>query len=179
METLKYKDYEGSAELDMTRGVCRGKILCIEDLVTYESKLPANLQKEFQAAVDDYIETCAALGREAQKPFKGVFNVRVSPTLHKAAVQRAIAENVKLNDVVVRALDAFLNAHVDVNNHVETRNYYITEGVLQDFIATASDKSNQQFVYEESVTATGGITAVQTINIVPGKKVIKDASTRH
>jgi hypothetical protein len=35
MDILKYKDYEGTAELDMSRGVCRGKILFINDLVTY------------------------------------------------------------------------------------------------------------------------------------------------
>ena len=34
MDILKYKDYEGTAELDMSRGVCRGKILFINDLVT-------------------------------------------------------------------------------------------------------------------------------------------------
>lgn len=66
MDILKYKDYEGTAELDMTRGVCRGKILFIADLVTYESESPAGLQKEFESAVDDYLETCVALGKEAQ-----------------------------------------------------------------------------------------------------------------
>ena len=38
----------------MTRSVCRGKILFIDDLVTYEAASPATLQKEFEAAVDDY-----------------------------------------------------------------------------------------------------------------------------
>ena len=81
MDILTYKDYEGTAELDMTRGVCRGKILFINDLVTYESTSPAKLQKEFEAAVDDYFETCEALGRKPQKSLKGQFNVRISPTL--------------------------------------------------------------------------------------------------
>ena len=40
----------------MTRSVCRGKILFIDDLVTYEAASPAKLQKEFEAAVDDYLE---------------------------------------------------------------------------------------------------------------------------
>ncbi len=61
MDVLKYKDYEGTAELDMERKVCRGKILFIDDLVTYEADTPAKLQHEFEAAVDDYIETCSSL----------------------------------------------------------------------------------------------------------------------
>lgn len=108
MSILKYKDYEGTAELDMSREVCRGKILFINDLVVYEAATPAQLQTEFEAAVDDYLETCKSLGREPQKPLKGQFNVRMPPALHRAVALRAAEENASLNDVVVRAVDAFL-----------------------------------------------------------------------
>lgn len=109
LDILKYKEYEGSAELDMGRGVCRGRILFINDLVTYEAATPSQLQAEFEAAVDDYLETCSSLGRDPQKPLKGLFNVRMPPALHKAATLRAAQENASLNDVVVRAVDAFIN----------------------------------------------------------------------
>lgn len=118
MDILKYKGYEGTAELDMSRGVCRGKILFINDLVTYESNVPAELQKEFEAAVDDYLETCADLGREPAKPFKGLFNVRVPPELHRSAALRAAEDGVSLNDVVVKALDSYLCISAEVNHHV-------------------------------------------------------------
>jgi predicted HicB family RNase H-like nuclease len=109
LNILKYKQYEGSAELDMGRGVCRGRILFINDLVTYEAVTPAQLQAEFEAAVDDYLETCSSLGRDPQKPLKGLFNVRMPPALHRAATLRAAQENASLNDVVVRAVNAFIN----------------------------------------------------------------------
>src|SRR5579862_4890416 len=108
MDTLKYLDYEGTAELEMSRHVCRGKILFIDDLVTYEAATPDRLEEEFQRAVDDYIATCGQLGRQPKKPLKGLFNVRVPPELHKAAVLRAKHDDVGLNDVVVRALQSFL-----------------------------------------------------------------------
>lgn len=154
MDILKYKDYEGTAELDMTRGVCRGKILFINDLVTYEAALPAKLQKEFEAAVDDYIETCEALGREPQKPLKGQFNVRIPQALHKASVLRAMADNVSLNDVVVRALDVFVNAKVDVN-HVETRNYYFGTGEFQKVVASTSDDRTHVLISGGTAFASG------------------------
>ncbi len=116
MDILKYKDYEGTAELDMSRGVCRGKILFINDLVTYEAATPAQLQTAFKAAVDDYLETCKSLQREPQRPLKGLFNVRMPPALHKAASLRAAEENASLNDVVVRAVDTFLNAATAVRS---------------------------------------------------------------
>jgi predicted HicB family RNase H-like nuclease len=121
MDILKYKDYEGTAQLDMSRKVCRGKILFIDDLVTYEAQSPAELQRAFEAAVDDYLDTCAALGRAPRMPLRGLFNVRVPPALHRGAVLRATADGVSLNEVVVRALDAYVNAVSVVNNHVEVR----------------------------------------------------------
>ncbi len=60
----------------MDQGVCRGKILFIKDLVAYEAEPPAKLKKEFEAAVDDYIETCRQLGRVPQEPLRGQFNTR-------------------------------------------------------------------------------------------------------
>lgn len=113
MDILKYKDYEGTAELDMTRGVCRGRILFIDDLVTYESATPSGLQGEFERAVDDYLDTCRTLKRNPGKTLKGQFNVRVPPELHKLAATRALQDNVGLNDVVVRALRSFLSVSVD------------------------------------------------------------------
>ncbi len=57
MDILKYKGYEGTSELDMEQKVCRGKILFINDLVTYKAESPKELHQEFESAVDDYLET--------------------------------------------------------------------------------------------------------------------------
>lgn len=108
MNILKYKGYEGSAELDVARGVCRGKLLFISDLVTYESSSIPALQKEFEAAVDDYIDTCTALGRTAQPGLKGQFNVRVPAQLHRDLSLRAIQDKVSLNEVVNQACSAYV-----------------------------------------------------------------------
>lgn len=140
MDILKYKDYEGTAELDMARQVCRGKILFIDDLVTYEAASPAELQTEFEAAVDDYIDTCATLGREPQKPLRGQFNVRIPPALHKAAALRALADNVSLNDVAVRALDAFVNIHAVVNHNVRVT-LNIPEESMKTLVSSASTQT--------------------------------------
>jgi len=66
MNRLTFKSYEGSMELDNERGLYRGKLLFIDDMVTYEATTPAELRTEFEAAVDDYIETCRELGLPPQ-----------------------------------------------------------------------------------------------------------------
>jgi len=140
VDILKYKDYEGTAELDMTRGICRGKVLFIDDLVTYESASPADLQKEFEAAVDDYLETCAMLGKEPLRPFRGLFNVRVTPAIHRSATLRAVADGVSLNDVVVRALDTFLNVRADVNHNIRVTLESTEGSPIKTFTSVASGK---------------------------------------
>lgn len=140
MGILKHRDYEGTAELDTDRMVCRGKILFIDDLVTYEATMPAELRKEFESAVDDYIETCATLGREAKKPLKGQFNVRIPPELHKTATLRALADGVSLNDVVVRALDAFVSVRADINHKVRVT-VDVEQSSLLTLVSSASGKA--------------------------------------
>lgn len=129
MDILKYKGYEGTAVVDLQRGICRGKILLISDLITYESESPKNIEKEFQEAVDDYLETCKELGRNPQVPLKGQFNVRVSPDLHKQLVLRATADDVSLNEIVSRACQAYV-CQRDINhNHNHNHNHKVVVAV--------------------------------------------------
>ena len=44
----------------------------------------------FGKAVEDYLELCNLNGKEPEKVYKGSFNVRISPELHKQAAQRTI-----------------------------------------------------------------------------------------
>lgn len=113
MKTLSYKGYEGTVEVDMDASVCRGKLLFVPDLVTYVAETPKRLKAAFEEAVDDYLATCDELGRQPKKPFRGSFNVRVSPELHRSAAVRAARDEMALNEVVARALDCYLDGRAD------------------------------------------------------------------
>lgn len=104
MNILEYKGYQGTAELDLERKICRGKLLFITDLVTYECDVIAELQHEFEAAVDDYLVTCIELGKAPVKPASGQFNVRVPPDVHRDVVLKARREDMTLNEAVNRAI---------------------------------------------------------------------------
>lgn len=68
MNIIEYAGYEGTAELDLESLACRGRILFIDDLVTYKADSPTELQAAFEEAVDDYLATCKMLGRRPQSP---------------------------------------------------------------------------------------------------------------
>ena len=63
---LEYKGYKGMYEISPQ--MIRGRLLLDKDLVTFETTDLLAVRKEFEAAVDDYIETCAELGWEPKKP---------------------------------------------------------------------------------------------------------------
>jgi hypothetical protein len=69
MKTLEYKSFIGSAEVDVDLGIYFGRILFINDLISYQSGTPRELQSEFEAAVEDYLETCNAISKEPEQSF--------------------------------------------------------------------------------------------------------------
>lgn len=102
MTLLHYKGYVGTIEADLENQTLFGKLAYIKDIVTYEATTLADLEKEFQTSVDLYLEDCQTLGREPNKPFKGVFNVRIGEELHRQAT--IIAGERSLNTFVMEAI---------------------------------------------------------------------------
>ncbi len=86
MSMMEYKGYLGTVEYSPEDHCLYGKLAYIRDLVNYEATTVKKLEKEFRAAVDDYLETCRDLNKAPHQPCKGSFNVRTGPELHRAAV---------------------------------------------------------------------------------------------
>lgn len=59
---MEYRGYTGSSMLDTESG-WSGKILNITDLVTYKAYFVWDIRNEFEAAVDDWLETREELSR--------------------------------------------------------------------------------------------------------------------
>ncbi|MFA9390606.1 MAG: type II toxin-antitoxin system HicB family antitoxin [Prolixibacteraceae bacterium] len=68
------------------------KVLGINGLLSYEGKTGNLLEQDFMAAVDPYLSDCKRDNINPDKPFKGNFNVRVSPQLHQKAVLLAMED---------------------------------------------------------------------------------------
>lgn len=86
MNYLKYKGYLGTIEANLETGELFGKLAFLRDLITYEAQTLKALEQAFRVSIDTYLESCAELGKKPDHPFKGTFNVRVSPELHRKAV---------------------------------------------------------------------------------------------
>jgi predicted HicB family RNase H-like nuclease len=107
-DTLEYKGYVGSVEVDLESQSIVGKLLCIRDTITYSADSVSGIEKAFQDAVNDYLALCAEEGSAPDTPFKGSFNVRVGEALHRAVAVAARHADVTLNDYVKSALEMCL-----------------------------------------------------------------------
>ena len=106
--TMEYKGYVGNIEFSETDSIFYGKVQGIRSLISYEGENAKDLIKDFHLAVDDYLQLCAERGTEPEKAYKGTFNIRISPELHKNAAIYAAEHKMSLNSVVETALAGFM-----------------------------------------------------------------------
>lgn len=106
--TMQYKDYLGSVEFSEKDNLFYGKVLGIRSLISYEGRTATELVKDFHGAVDDYLVMCQEEGKEPEKAYRGSFNVRISPELHKQAVIAALTKQVSLNNFVENSIEQAL-----------------------------------------------------------------------
>ena len=107
---LKYKDFLGSVEYSADDECFYGKIIGTSDLVTFEGDSVESLKAAFHEAVEDYLVLCKEVGKEPQKTYKGSFNVRINPELHKDAAIMASRNGISLNAFVEKAVYEAVNA---------------------------------------------------------------------
>lgn len=104
-KVLNHKGYTGTIDFSLKDNILFGKIIGIDDLVSYEAENLSQLKKAFKEAVEDYLDNCKEIGKNPDKTFSGTFNVRTSNQLHKKLSFLASSRNMKLNEVVNVACD--------------------------------------------------------------------------
>lgn len=102
---LEYKGYTGRVEFSAEDRVFFGKVAGIRDVVTFEADTVKKLVQAFKESLDDYLATCKKLGKQPDKEFKGSFNVRLKPKIHRLAAIRSAALKISLNQFVESVLE--------------------------------------------------------------------------
>lgn len=103
--TIQYKGYIGSVEFSEKDCIFYGKVQGIRSLISYEGENARELLADFHGAVDEYLQICLAEGKEPETAFKGSFNVRISPALHKKLFLYTTAHQMSLNKYIEQTLE--------------------------------------------------------------------------
>jgi predicted HicB family RNase H-like nuclease len=97
MNSMTYKGYSARIEYDDADEIFFGRLAGIRDGVSFHAETVAELKAAFHEAVDDYIETCAKIGKSPQKPYSGNLMLRVDPAVHSKVALAAEVAGKSLN----------------------------------------------------------------------------------
>ncbi len=107
---MNYKGYVGSVEYDDEAHIFAGEVINTKSVITFQGTSVEELENEFKASVDDYLEWCKEDGIEPEKPYSGKFNVRISPSFHSQIAIAAKKLNISLNSFVEKSLKDEINS---------------------------------------------------------------------
>jgi len=94
---MTYKGYAARIEYDARDEVFVGRVLGIEERITFHGATDAQVRRDFRAAIEHYLADCAARKRVPQKPYSGKILLRVAPEVHARAALTAEAQGKSLN----------------------------------------------------------------------------------
>jgi len=106
--TMSYKEYQGSVEFSDEDSIFHGRIIGINDLITFDGYNVEELRKNFRDAVNEYLDICMKLRKEPETAYKGSFNVRIAPTLHRDLAVYSASQGKTLNSTVEEAIKNYI-----------------------------------------------------------------------
>jgi predicted HicB family RNase H-like nuclease len=89
MKAMQYKGYHAAIEFDGEDNLLVGRLLGINDVIGFHAESVGDMTTAFHAAVDDYLDACAKVGKPPDKVYSGQLMVRVDPSVHAQAVKAA------------------------------------------------------------------------------------------
>ncbi len=93
-ELMEYKGFKAKVQFSADDNVFFGRLLGIDDIVTFEGKTVRELKRSMKDAVEFHIEVCKKTGKDLKKPFSGKVFLRLPTELH-ARISEAAARNGK------------------------------------------------------------------------------------
>lgn len=94
---MEYKGYIGHVEFDDDAEIFHGEVINTRDVITFQGKTVEEIKQAFRDSVEDYLDYCAKLGQEPEKPFTGKFMLRIPPDLHRKIYVAAKQSGESLN----------------------------------------------------------------------------------
>jgi predicted HicB family RNase H-like nuclease len=95
--TIEHHGSVARIELDQDEKILHGRVININDVVTFEAASAPQLLREFKRSMEDYFAFCKKRGEEPEKPFSGKFVLRVDPAVHRAIAVAADREAKSIN----------------------------------------------------------------------------------
>ncbi len=104
--TMEYKGYKASMSFDADDKIIVGRVLDINDIISFHGESVSEFEANFHAVVDDHLAACVELGSKPEKPASGRLMLRIAPKVHAAALKAAGRSGISLNKWAEKVLGA-------------------------------------------------------------------------
>ena len=108
---MQYKGYSAIVRYSAEDECLVGHITGINDIVGFHGDSVEEIRKAFEEAVDFYMDSCAKMGHEPNKPYSGRVTLRLPPELHAKLAVKAEMEGRSLNNWMVTTLNKAVERH--------------------------------------------------------------------
>lgn len=102
---MEYNGYHAKVEFDDNDNIFIGTVIGLNDMLGFHGSSVEELYASFKNCIENYLEWCKKVGKEPEKEFKGVFNVRISPESHREAAMEAAIDGISMNQFVSEAIN--------------------------------------------------------------------------
>lgn len=140
---LTYKGYTAKVEIDTEAGLLHGRVVDINDTITFEGKTVDDIRQEFHTSVDRYLEFCNELGQQPDKPFSGKLPFRTTPDVHRAIYLAAMQMDKSINAWMEEVLAEAARSTLMLNRNQESRSTPLEEYEYEQYLIQMEDKLNQ------------------------------------
>ncbi len=96
--TLSYKGFSARIEFSADDNVFFGRIIGIDDIVTFHAETVGELNSEMKETVDFYLEVCKKKGKPVKKTFNGKVLFRFPSELHASIALAAAKHGKSINE---------------------------------------------------------------------------------
>jgi len=110
MNTMTHKGYTARIEFDERDNIFVGRVLGLRSIISFHGETVAELRREFEVAIDDFLDDCKEQGVKPEKPASGKLMLRVPPEVHGAALIAAQASGKSLNQWATEVLQSATHA---------------------------------------------------------------------
>ncbi len=97
INSMTYKGYTAGMVYDAEDKVIVGRVIGIDDIISFHGESVAEFESRFHAIVEDYLAGSEELGFAPEKPASGKLMLRIAPEIHAAALKAAARSGTSLN----------------------------------------------------------------------------------
>ena len=102
---MEYNGYHAIVEFDSHDNIFVGTVIGLNDMLGFHGASVDELKTSFRSCIENYLTWCKETGKEPEKEFKGLFNVRIKPDAHREAAMFAAIDGITMNQYVSDAID--------------------------------------------------------------------------